>query len=658
MKVNFLIAYLITSLALVMSCYAQEEQNKKESYKSFKSRASRSSIEQLLSDAEKLSSTNPSEALNNVQDALAMSISRNDRFNEARCYLLLGEINESIQEWELALDNYQKAHQNLTTFRDTKEFKSALLGLGTASLKLNNFTQSLKYFQEIIKLPLSDVEKAERQLDISEVYYQMNNYAEALKVVETINLTSKSRSDALEGKIQNQKAKIYARLNEVDKANDFLQSSQRNLRAANAAPVQNEKITTLSAKEEISEVFREQKRYDEDIALRNQSIDLNLESKNLNEVSKDKIELSKSLVAKGETKKAIRELEEAALLADTIDNPTEQAKAYLNLAELYEKNGMPSQALTTYKKYSDAVARNEKQNEVATQEKAMLIKKQKEIDEFSNQVELGQQEEQTTLQRQQLIIYGLLMIIGVIGITSYFIYKNALASKRANQLLALKSLRSQMNPHFIFNALNSVNQFISQNDERTANKFLSEFSRLMRLVLENSQEDFISLYKEEEIISLYVKLEHYRFRDKFDYQIQVDEDLNKETIELPPMLIQPYIENAVWHGLRYKETKGHLNIVIGKDINGLKVVVTDDGIGRNKSMALKTVNQRKHNSTGLKNIQERLTILNTIYKTNYKVLIEDLSSDSGTRVTITLPTQNGKYVLNQKDGRIDESSNH
>jgi len=130
-------------------------------------------------------------------------------------------------------------------------------------------------------------------------------------------------------------------------------------------------------------------------------------------------------------------------------------------------------------------------------------------------------------------------------VTSYFIYKNAQASKRANQLLALKSLRSQMNPHFIFNALNSVNQFISQNDERAANKFLSEFSRLMRLVMENSQEDFISLQKEEEIISLYVKLEHYRFRDKFDFEITGLDKLEKETIEIPPMLIQPYIENAV-----------------------------------------------------------------------------------------------------------------
>ena len=642
MKTTFLIACVLVCSLLAGKCYAQVEQ-KKESYKSLKSRSSRAGIEQLLREANELKTSNPSQALNNVQDALGMSISESDGFNEAKCYLLLGEINGNIQEWGLALDNYERAYQKLSTAHTgTVEYQRTLRGLGNTYLKLGNHAQALRYFQETMKLPLSDAEKTERQLDISEVYYQMGNYNEALKVMEETGSTSKIRHEAMEGKIQNQKAKIYARLNEVDKANDFYQSSQRNLRAGSEVPKKEDELAIQNTKEEISGVLREQKRYDEDITLRNQSIDYNRESNNLNEVSKDKIELSKSLAAKGETNKAIRELEEAAMLADTINNPKEQANAYLNLADLYEKNGSTSQALNTFKKYSEAIARTEKQNELALQEKADLIKKQTEIEALSNRVVLGQQEEQTTLQRQQLVIYGLLAIIAIIVVTSYFIFKNAQASKRANQLLALKSLRSQMNPHFIFNALNSVNHFVSQNDERTANKFLSEFSRLMRLVLENSQEDFIPLHKEEEIISLYVKLEHYRFRDKFDYQIRVDENLNKETIELPPMLIQPYIENAVWHGLRYKESKGNLDVHIGKDSQGLKIEITDDGIGRKKSTELKTENQKKHNSTGLKNIQERLHILNTVYKTNYQVQIEDLPSGSGTRVTISVPIQNGK----------------
>jgi LytS/YehU family sensor histidine kinase len=209
----------------------------------------------------------------------------------------------------------------------------------------------------------------------------------------------------------------------------------------------------------------------------------------------------------------------------------------------------------------------------------------------------------------------------------------------------LKSLRSQMNPHFIFNALNSVNQFVAKNDERTTNKFLSDFSRLMRLVMENSQEDFIPLHKEQEIISLYLKLEHYRFRDKFDYTITIDENVNSETVEIPPMLIQPYIENAVWHGLRYKNTKGHLQLSMRKISDGLQVEITDDGIGRKKSAQLKTENQKKQNSTGLKNIEQRLAIINKVYKAGYTVSIEDVDSNehTGTRVIINVPEhKNGK----------------
>jgi LytS/YehU family sensor histidine kinase len=395
------------------------------------------------------------------------------------------------------------------------------------------------------------------------------------------------------------------------------------------------------AKEEVADVLHDQERYDEEIDLRNKSIEYNIESKNFPEVTIDKLNISKALIAKGETGAAIRELEEAAHIADTINNPREQANAFLALADLYEKNDRPDQALSTYKRYSEAVKKAEAQNENRLVEKSELITKQKDITEFANDVSIIQREEtiaEATMFRQQLIIYGLLFIIAIIAVTSYFIYKNAQASKIANQLLALKSLRSQMNPHFIFNALNSVNHFIAQNDERTANKFLSEFSRLMRLVMENSQEDFIPLVKEQEIISLYLKLEHYRFRDKFDYEISIEEDINLESVEIPPMLVQPYIENAVWHGLRYKETKGHLSLHIGKNDKGLKVEITDDGIGRKRSADLKTENQKKQNSTGLKNIQERLTIINKVYRVNYNIEVTDLyETGAGTRVLIHLP---------------------
>jgi tetratricopeptide (TPR) repeat protein len=644
----FLIICLLLSVCTFYAYGQQEKKEKasgKDSYETFRSKGLSSNAADLLKAANELKNTNPDQALAKVKEALGLSLAQEDALNEAKCYLLIGEINEGIMEWNLALENYNRARAILITkntktksYPSSQDYKTALLGLGKSHLKLGNYQQSLEYFQELLSMRLTAQEKKEYVLDLSEVYYQMGNYNDALKQLDNL-APSKLADPTFETRVQNQRAKIYARTNDLEKTRDIYDNSLNTVRANKAADQAGEQ-SLQNTKEEIAEALREQKRYDDEIDLRNQSIEFNLEAKNLEEVTKDKVAISKTLAAKGENTAALREIEEAARIADTLNNPREQANAFLVLADLYEKNGRSSQALSAYRKYSTAVAEVERLNESELQQRSGLIMQQRDIEELTKNVSIGRQEytiERATVFRQQLIIYGLTFILLITGTTSYFIYKNAKASKVANQLLALKSLRSQMNPHFIFNALNSVNHFIAQQDERTANKFLSEFSQLMRLVMENSQEDFIPLIKEQEILSLYLKLEHYRFRDKFEYEIKIDESINPESIEVPPMLIQPYIENAVWHGLRYKETKGKLLLHFLKEDSHLVVHIQDDGIGRKRSAELKTQNQKKHNSTGIRNIQERLAIINKVYRMNYRVNIEDSTTGSGTHVSIHFP---------------------
>jgi LytS/YehU family sensor histidine kinase len=183
-----------------------------------------------------------------------------------------------------------------------------------------------------------------------------------------------------------------------------------------------------------------------------------------------------------------------------------------------------------------------------------------------------------------------------------------------------------------------VNNYIAKSDERSANRFLSEFSVLMRSVLENSEEDFIPLSKELELLELYVKLEHSRFSDKFDYYIEVDPQVDVDAFQIPPMLLQPYIENAIWHGLRYKEEKGFLKINLKQLTNTLlEITIMDNGIGRKKSAELKTSNQKKQKSKGMGNIKKRIQILNDMYKNKVDVSISNLSEDqTGTKVTLKL----------------------
>jgi tetratricopeptide (TPR) repeat protein len=194
---------------------------------------------------------------------------------------------------------------------------------------------------------------------------------------------------------------------------------------------------------------------------------------------------------------------------------------------------------------------------------------------------------------------------------------------RKNYKIALQSLRREMNPHFIFNSLNSVNQFIAHNNELEANKYLTSYSTLMRKSMENSNTDFITIANELEMISKYLELEKLRFPEIFTSSIEVDPSIDTETTKIPNMLIQPNIENAIWHGLRYRESQGVLTVKIQKQEAHILITIEDNGIGISKSESLKTINQKMHTSRGLKNVKERIHLLNKLYKSHIKLDIMD-----------------------------------
>ncbi|HAA10399.1 MAG TPA: hypothetical protein DCE41_01390 [Cytophagales bacterium] len=244
-----------------------------------------------------------------------------------------------------------------------------------------------------------------------------------------------------------------------------------------------------------------------------------------------------------------------------------------------------------------------------------------------------------SLQRQRRFIYGLgVLSVLLIGATVLLVRNNR-QRRLANHLLSLKSLLSQMNPHFIFNSLNSVNGFISGNNVREANKYLADFSHLMRIVLDNSAQDFVPLDVEIAALRLYLSLEHLRFRDLFEVEFTVDPAITPHLHRIPPMLVQPYIENAIWHGLRYKQAPGQLWVSITQEEAYLVLRVADDGIGRQHSQQLKTAQQKSHRSLGMQNTHERITLLHRIYGQPITLQVSDLSAGEypGTEVLIRIP---------------------
>ena len=210
----------------------------------------------------------------------------------------------------------------------------------------------------------------------------------------------------------------------------------------------------------------------------------------------------------------------------------------------------------------------------------------------------------------------------------------------------LQSLRLQMNPHFLFNALNSIQQMILANEEMVATKYLSRFSKLLRSILVHSDKESITLREELDILKLYVELESVRFKEAFTYSIDCDEDIDTDEVKIPTLLIQPFVENAIWHGLMHKEGMRHLQIKFSDAGDHVLCVVEDNGIGRDKAreMKLATGQGKQHTSKGIAVSMERLQALQKNGGSPGTLQIIDLKDDNGlargTRVEIKLPIQN------------------
>jgi hypothetical protein len=207
--------------------------------------------------------------------------------------------------------------------------------------------------------------------------------------------------------------------------------------------------------------------------------------------------------------------------------------------------------------------------------------------------------------------------------------------------LEMQALRAQMNPHFIFNSLNSINRFILQNNKTQASEFLTKFSKLVRLILQNSQASLISLESELESLELYLELEALRFNYHFDYKISVPKDMDVEVLKVPPLILQPYVENAIWHGLMHKEEKGQLDITVSEENDFLFFKIADDGIGRKQAAALSSKSATKHKSMGLRITADRIAILQNNQSKESPVTIRDLvhpdGSAAGTEILIKMP---------------------
>ncbi len=333
------------------------------------------------------------------------------------------------------------------------------------------------------------------------------------------------------------------------------------------------------------------------------------------------------------------------------------------LFSVYDYWHQPDSAYFYYKQYTimkDSVLNNQVKGKLAAytfEQKMELLNKEKQI-------------QQAQLQKESLIKNILIVGVIVLLLFGVIIFRNIILKRKSevhrrelaeNELqiqklesektkvelqqqatnLEMQALRAQMNPHFIFNALNAINHFILKNESETAASYLINFSRLIRMVLNNSSKSFIPLEDELETLQLYIDLERLRFKNSFDYKCNYSNKIDVYNICIPPLILQPFVENAIWHGLMHKETKGHLEIELFQEEDVLCCKITDDGVGRNKGAALKSKSVSTHKSMGMRITADRIAILQQKKQLDTTIKISDLvlpdGSPGGTEVLLKIP---------------------
>lgn len=614
-----------------------EEQNRSR-YKSGRAEDDVRRFNQMIDSADAYLKKDAAKSIKYVGDALNYNVSLRQ---SAEAHELLGDIYIYWKQYDLAISAYRVSLQNFET-------SSAKLKLADAYTKNEEYQKSIDTYKSLNEEDLSNYEKTVLYEGLGDSYLKFKKTQQAITSYEKGLEIAKKHFIAPKVTDLNSKiAEAYNVKGEVEKAKGFYSNSLKLAKKENKKRAVEEQV-------KVAEFNSSNMEYDTEIELRKDVLET------LDDIEKDSVlpnespltpqkqnyKLGNAYLLNNDLENAIPSFKRSIEEADKKEDLDVKKDATRKLSEALIDAGNAEEGLkwlNEYKKTVDELyAKKVQEISQAARFSRNIAEQQNRITSLESDRALSKSKYDLTQERnkrQQLIIYSLIGGLILLLITGFLMYKYIKQQRLANNLLALKSLRSQMNPHFIFNALNSVNSFIATNDERTANKYLSDFSQLMRSVLENSEEDFIPLKKEIELLQLYTKLEHFRFQGKFDYSIDVDERVNIEEFQIPPMLLQPYIENAVWHGLRYKTEKGHLNITVKpKSQDEITITIADDGIGRTRSKQMKTENQKKQNSKGMNNIKKRVAILNEMYKDKVDVMIDDFqaSEDKGTKVIVTI----------------------
>lgn len=577
----------------------------------------------------------------------------------AKVFNNMAIIYVGLSDYVKALEYYERSQQIFLRLKDTIRLAGIFNNIGVVYLYLSDYPGALEYYLRALDLYEQSDDKQGRAnalTNIGLVYKNLSQYPKALDYQARALAIYRQTGDRQGmARVFGNTATVYDYQNKPDKALEFYQKALLiNQSISDKRGIASDLINIgivyngVSDYPKALEYLQNAKRLYEELG------DKNSLSIALYQIATAYSEAPANVLATYDISLANRYrrvrgyLERGLQLAMETGAINRQHEGWESLSALYEAQKDFPRALEAYKRsvlLRDSMLNDEKKEEItrrmvrfAYEKKAALMKADLDKKEALAAVEVSRQR---SVKRS---VMGGTAALVLALFSSFAFYKrrhDAEEKKKEAEFKVLvaetemKALRSQMNPHFIFNSLNSISDYISRNDIQAASHYLTRFAKVMRLTLENSEQKAIRLSDDLKALELYMQLESLRLDHKFSYEIQIAPDIDTENILVPPLILQPFIENSIWHGIARKQGNGKILIRIEKENNEMiQCIVEDNGVGRCLPPDGQAGEKR---SMGLKITRARIDILNKIKKSKAAVELSDLTE--GTQVKVKLPLE-------------------
>lgn len=559
----------------------------------------------------------------------------------------LGRIYRDISQYPKALELFQEALR-ISTEAESVEFKVYSLNMISVIYRRTDAVKSaLDFSQEALELAETVPEPSmglKRSINVSlnsigNIYQMLEQYDLAIEKFERSMILEKELDNKLGLAINHQN------LGECLEALGQLKPALQNFRKS---LVYNEIINSEKGKiicnYSIAHVYVHLGRVTEAVNILQTYLRRAISLGDQKIIATIYINLGWALIRLGDYDAAQSNLEKGLSLSKTYEFNSEIAEANKFLSELWIKRDDYEKAMGYFKeskKYEDRITNSLNLRYVND----MILRYESQM--RANQLErLAEENESVRLKLRKnktiLIIIGIFLAL-LIGIL-YILYRQSqLNAEKKLLTLEQSMLRSQMNPHFLFNSLNSIKLYIINNEKKNAVHYLNKFSKLVRKILEASSQREISLAEELETVTLYMNIENIRFSNEINFTTNVKDDIDTHTVKIPSLILQPFLENALWHGLSSKEGEKKIDLEVRKGKNGfIEIAITDNGVGRDVAEKIKDGKVLKRKSVGIDITKERLANFSRDYENYFHVEIIDRfdehNNPTGTQIIIFIPT--------------------